>query len=46
MKRVELTLVNANHTYDCNEGTQWSCRGLPGPERPFAYSAESWQPAP
>ena len=43
VRRVELTLVNGNHTYDCNEGTQWSCRGIPSPKRPFAYRAQTYR---
>ena len=46
VRRVELTLTNGDHLYDCNEGTQWSCQGLPGPSRAFTYRAETWQPAP
>ena len=37
--RVELTLVNGSHAYDCSEGTQWSCRGIPVPKRPFTFKA-------
>ena len=41
VERVELTLTNGDHSYDCNEGTGWSCRGVPDQKRSFTYSATS-----
>jgi hypothetical protein len=43
-KRVELTLTNGDSSYDCHEGTQWSCRGIPGPKRAFTFWASTGQP--
>ncbi len=39
VERVELTLTNASHRFDCREGTEFSCRGVPrSDKRPFAYT--------
>jgi hypothetical protein len=46
VRRVELTLTNGDHTYICNQGTQWSCSGTPDAKRPFAYSASTSPVAP
>ncbi len=36
--RVELTLTNAGHRYDCGQGTVLSCRGVSkSNDRPFTY---------
>lgn len=43
VKRVELTLTDGDHTYDCRQGTQWSCHGTPDKKRPFTYSAAAVQ---
>ena len=41
VKRVELTLSNGDHSYDCNRQTNWSCAGKPDPKRAFRYSAST-----
>ena len=43
VKRVELTLTAGDHSYDCGEGTRWSCRGKPDKKRAFEYSATASQ---
>jgi hypothetical protein len=41
VKRVELTLTNGAHSYDCREGTSWACHGIPDKARRFAFSASA-----
>jgi hypothetical protein len=43
VRRVELTLTNGDHSYDCGKGTRWACRGVPDKKRPFAFSATASQ---
>ena len=43
VKRVELTLTDGDHTYDCKQATSWSCHGTPDKQRPFSYSASAVQ---
>ncbi len=44
VRRVELTLTNGDHSYDCREGTRWSCRGIPDKKRTFEYAAHATLP--
>ena len=43
VKRVELTLTDGDHSYDCQEQTSWSCEGIPDKKRDFSYSAAAVQ---
>ena len=43
VKRVELTMTDGDHTYQCRQATQWSCHGTPDKKRPFTYSASAVQ---
>ena len=39
VKQVELTLTNASHRFNCREGTEFSCRGIPrSNNRLFTYT--------
>ncbi len=43
VRRVELTLTNGNHDYECGEGTRWSCHGTPDKARPYRFKATADQ---